>query len=787
VACPSRLLLILALMATGCCGLAARARADGDPGSDVLVYQNLFVGGDSGLTIAQQARLGSLLSRSAAAGRPIRVAIIAHPDDLGAVTALWQQPRAYARFLGTELSLAYRQRLLVVMPNGLGFYWAGHATAAAETELARVPAGAEPAQLMRAAVSGAQALTSSAAVPSPVTSTRSGRPAPGSAVRAASPGGASNAVGAENPTPSPGRQTDTTAAIIAVALLALVMLAAAVGPLRRSGRLRTWPRPRTEFKTGPLIPGLVLLLLVAGGIVAGTETLGSSGASGASDAALATNPNLDPGTALSRPAPRFRLTDQTGRQVSLGQYRGKVVLLAFTDSECTTVCPLTTAAMLHAKAMLGRAGAGLQLLGVDANPRSDSLEDVASYTELHGLSGQWRFATGTLPELRRVWKAYGIQADIQRGEIAHTPALFMISPQGRESRVYMTQQSYSAVGQFAQILARQAARLLPGHPPVDSSLSYRPIAAISPARTVNLPVAGGGLVRLGPGQPHLSLFFATWDQEITSLGGQLTALGSYESAARKSGLPGLTAIDEGSVEPSGEALPRFLARLGGRLPYQVAVDSTGRVADGYEVQGEPWFVLTSSSGRILWYWQVSTSGWPSPVSLAAHVRAALGQAPTAPASYAALQRALTHSPAPLGALHNQAGRLLGNETALAARIRSLRGYPVVLNVWASWCTPCRAEFSLFAQASERFGRRVAFLGADSEDSSADARTFLTQHPVAYPSYATSNSALSPFGSIEGLPTTIFLNRSGRVMFVHTGQYDALGSLNEDIESYALHS
>ena len=109
-------------------GMSSVARADGDPGSDVLVYQDLFAGSDAGLSVHQQLELGGELKAAARKGFPIRVAIIASPFDLGAVTALWRKPRAYARFLGIELSAVYRQRLLVVMPDGLGFNWPGHAT-----------------------------------------------------------------------------------------------------------------------------------------------------------------------------------------------------------------------------------------------------------------------------------------------------------------------------------------------------------------------------------------------------------------------------------------------------------------------------------------------------------------------------------------------------------------------------------------------------------------------------------------------------------------------------------
>jgi cytochrome oxidase Cu insertion factor (SCO1/SenC/PrrC family)/thiol-disulfide isomerase/thioredoxin len=155
-----------------------------------------------------------------------------------------------------------------------------------------------------------------------------------------------------------------------------------------------------------------------------------------------------------------------------------------------------------------------------------------------------------------------------------------------------------------------------------------------------------------------------------------------------------------------------------------------------------------------------------------------------PPSPAAAQAQLTGSPRALGAVHAQAARLLGSDAALQRRLRSLRGYPVVINAWASWCGPCRTEFPLFADASAHYGRRVAFLGVNVNDSASDARSFLAAHPVSYPSYTGSTASLSWLAPIEGMPTTIFVGPTGRVRAVHTGQYQTEGTLADDIARYA---
>lgn len=155
-----------------------------------------------------------------------------------------------------------------------------------------------------------------------------------------------------------------------------------------------------------------------------------------------------------------------------------------------------------------------------------------------------------------------------------------------------------------------------------------------------------------------------------------------------------------------------------------------------------------------------------------------------PPSPAQAQSALAGAPSALAAVHAQADQVLGPESALVRRLRSLRGYPVVLNAWASWCPPCRAELPLFAVASARFGKRVAFLGADVEDTPRAARAFLAKHPVSYPSYASSVQTLDGIAPIVGTPTTIYIGPTGNVIATHPGQYGSETALSNDIERYA---
>jgi cytochrome c biogenesis protein CcmG, thiol:disulfide interchange protein DsbE len=162
--------------------------------------------------------------------------------------------------------------------------------------------------------------------------------------------------------------------------------------------------------------------------------------------------------------------------------------------------------------------------------------------------------------------------------------------------------------------------------------------------------------------------------------------------------------------------------------------------------------------------------------------------PPAKAGAFDLRRALARlhgAPAPLAALNRQASDLLPATTrSFRARLRALRGHPVVVNKWASWCGPCRHEFPFFEHVSAAHGRTVAFVGLNSNDSAADARAFLRQFPLPYPSFEDPKSRIAnAIGAPSNFPITVFLDRHGRQAFIRQGNYRSQAELERDIHRY----
>jgi cytochrome oxidase Cu insertion factor (SCO1/SenC/PrrC family) len=379
-------------------------------------------------------------------------------------------------------------------------------------------------------------------------------------------------------------------------------------------------------------PGLIALILgvpvaLAAILVAVILSLGgsrpASPTTGQPEAGVnslgASNPDVDPGTSLpGTAAPGFTLTDQFGAPVTLRQFRGKAVVIAFVDSRCTNVCPLTTWSMTQAVTMLGPAAArNVQLLGIDANPDATRVADVRAYSQAHQMMTAWHFLTGTPAQLAAVWRAYHVYVAASHGNIDHQPAVYLIDPSGRERTLYLTQMAYAGAGQQAELIAGGLSRLLPGHPAVLGGVPMTLARSIGPGELATLPVIGGdrsaAQVLLGPGHAHVVVFLASWLSEASDLPGELRVLAGYQREALRRGWPTVVAVDESQTETTPGALSLPLARAGGgALGYPVAADASGRLADGYGVQDLPWIEVTSASGQILY----RHDGWLPAASLA---------------------------------------------------------------------------------------------------------------------------------------------------------------------------
>ena len=122
----------------------------------------------------------------------------------------------------------------------------------------------------------------------------------------------------------------------------------------------------------------------------------------------------------------------------------------------------------------------------------------------------------------------------------------------------------------------------------------------------------------------------------------------------------------------------------------------------------------------------------------------------------------------------------------AVSLAALRGKPVVLNFWASWCVPCRREMPAFQAVSQKMKGRVAFLGVNHQDSRRLALELVEETGVSYPSgYDPKGSVAAAYG-LFGMPTTLFISPGGEILGRRTGEMSRK-DLEETIERMFLAS
>jgi cytochrome oxidase Cu insertion factor (SCO1/SenC/PrrC family) len=385
------------------------ARADGDPASDVLVSQTLFVPADVSVSAQQQTQLRGLLRAAGRAGFPMRVAVIPSGYDLGSVTALWRKPRTYARFLGIELSIVHRQPLLVVMPNGFGFSWPGHSTASAYRLLARLPIGPGGVGLLTAARAAVGALAA----------------ANGSTIAPVS-----------RPATNPGSHPSSSdaIAIILAALAALTTTLAVRLILRRRRRARPAAesepaiRGRREFPVPRrwAVPGVAVLCCVATGTPILVLSLVRHAPTSPTTPATQLSAVATPYTwrAGQRRAPTFRLKDQNGRPVSLAAYRGRPVIVTFVDPLCRNFCPLAAHVLNQVDRDLPAAQRPV-IIAVSVDIYADTRADLTEDYRRWDLVPQWRWAVGEPRQLASVWRRYHIGVSVKTKTIAGTTVHFI--------------------------------------------------------------------------------------------------------------------------------------------------------------------------------------------------------------------------------------------------------------------------------------------------------------------------------------------------------------------------
>jgi protein SCO1/2 len=158
-----------------------------------------------------------------------------------------------------------------------------------------------------------------------------------------------------------------------------------------------------------------------------------AGALAGSTPALPDFPPDSSGLPVIGQAPDFVLRDQAGTQVTLAQFRGKAVALAFIFASCSSTCPILTAKMATIQDQLGSEfGSSIIFLSITVDPEHDSPDVLRRYAETFSanLSG-WKFLTGSPQAIQVIERRYGVfAARTPSGDVDHTNLVSLVDPRG---------------------------------------------------------------------------------------------------------------------------------------------------------------------------------------------------------------------------------------------------------------------------------------------------------------------------------------------------------------------
>jgi len=96
------------------------------------------------------------------------------------------------------------------------------------------------------------------------------------------------------------------------------------------------------------------------------------------------------------------------------------------------------------------------------------------------------------------------------------------------------------------------------------------------------------------------------------------------------------------------------------------------------------------------------------------------------------------------------------------------GKPVLVNFWATWCTPCRYEMPLFERYDQNYGQEFIILGVNLQQTGADIREFTDEFNITFPILLDVDGSVNKLYKVQGLPTSVFIDREGLINAVHIG-------------------